>query len=402
MRDTLRVLAFYLVIQAGLLLTMEIVVRIREPHPEELIFEWQAGLGIMPKPHQKKIHTREDASGSEDIEFITNSLGLRGEELDSKAETRIIVFGDSNVEALFSRFENTFPERLRQALSRRGRPKVEVVNAGVIGFGPDQALFLAERYAQTLRPDLMLFVVFADNDFGDLVRNRFFVAEPNGAVVRTTKFPVNDYGLTLEDRWSKPLRLPTYLYRKLGLEAKAQRETNYITSRLGFCEREYQTYVRGDADQINQFGDHYDFDLALFPDQPASQLKVTLMKAVIKEMANFSRKVDVPVALVVLPSVNDLSREVPDMNYTLLERRSTQYDRRRLSRIVLEAASSNQIPALDLYAHWMGIADHYYFPDGDNHWNNEGQRVAADLAADFILSRKLLRARSPRGLAGEQ
>ena len=54
---------------------------------------------------------------------------------------------------------------------------VQVVNAGVAAYGPDQAcLALEADLAAGLDPDLVVLCVFAGNDWGDLLRNKLQLA----------------------------------------------------------------------------------------------------------------------------------------------------------------------------------------------------------------------------------
>jgi hypothetical protein len=96
-----------------------------------------------------------------------------------------MVYGDSNVQARFSSLEDTFSHRLEIGLESRLGTKVDVINAGVIGFGPDQSLLRFIKDADVYRPNVVIFHVFADNDFGDLLRNRLFELAPDGTLVET-------------------------------------------------------------------------------------------------------------------------------------------------------------------------------------------------------------------------
>ena len=99
-------------------------------------------------------------------------MAFRGDELAATNMTRIVVYGDSNVQAVFSTDANTFPEQLESLVSLElGRP-VEVVNAGVIGYGPDHYLLRMTADLPLLQPDLVVITIFADNDLGDLLRHR--------------------------------------------------------------------------------------------------------------------------------------------------------------------------------------------------------------------------------------
>src|SRR6185436_5789593 len=57
---------------------------------------------------------------------------------------------------------------------------VEVINAGVTAYGPDQACLRIEDEVARLDPDLVVLAVFADNDFGDLARDKIFRLDGDG------------------------------------------------------------------------------------------------------------------------------------------------------------------------------------------------------------------------------
>lgn len=95
-----------------------------------------------------------------------NARGLRDREIgyDKSADgARILVLGDSFVEALQVPLEETFTHQLEGLLSDDEHP-VEVINAGVGGWGTDQeAIFFAVegfRY----QPDVVLLFFFPHND----------------------------------------------------------------------------------------------------------------------------------------------------------------------------------------------------------------------------------------------
>ena len=92
---------------------------------------------------------------------------------------RVAVYGDSFVEARFTPIERTFAARLQQVLAEGGRT-VEVVNAGVTGYGPDQSALRMERELPGLAPRLVVLVLYAGNDGGDVVRNRLFRLNAEG------------------------------------------------------------------------------------------------------------------------------------------------------------------------------------------------------------------------------
>ncbi len=104
------------------------------------------------------------------VEFRTpisiNSLGLRGPELgDLPSEGyRILVLGDSFVAGFEVEWGKTFPMLVEQALDRRLDFPVQVINAGVRGYGTDQSLLYYRTHGRRLKPDLVVMVHSGNDD----------------------------------------------------------------------------------------------------------------------------------------------------------------------------------------------------------------------------------------------
>lgn len=107
------------------------------------------------------------------IEFKTpvhiNSLGLRGPEIEDlpPGGRRILVLGDSVVAAFEVAYEHTFVALIEEALNRDAAAPVQVINAGVRGYGTDQTYLYYRERGRLLRPDLVIFF----HSLNDLANN---------------------------------------------------------------------------------------------------------------------------------------------------------------------------------------------------------------------------------------
>ncbi len=103
--------------------------------------------------------------------FRTNSLGLRDAEVGPRdgLTRRILVIGDSFVFGLGVGQDEPFPRLLERRL-RAGGERVEVVNAGVVGYGLEQYDTWLGRLLPRLEPDVVLVSVYAGNDLGSYER----------------------------------------------------------------------------------------------------------------------------------------------------------------------------------------------------------------------------------------
>ena len=104
-------------------------------------------------------------------EFTThvaiNDLGLRDRRTGyakAPGTYRIVLLGDSFVEAVQVRQSDGIAERLEAALNRDATGPVEVVNAGVAAYGTTQEYLLLDHLGPQLQPDLVLLLFFVGND----------------------------------------------------------------------------------------------------------------------------------------------------------------------------------------------------------------------------------------------
>jgi lysophospholipase L1-like esterase len=182
------------------------------------IFQLDDELIYSLKPNQERI-----AKSEEFVEHVTtNSNGLRDDEIRPRDafEKRIIVLGDSMVFGHGVNDDQTFPNQL-EAIYRDEHRAVDVINAGVKGYGTDSAhkFFAVRLQPLSLQPDLVIFAVY-DNDLyllgtieqktPEFIRNRILY----GIVL--SRFVGRDIYSVLPDE--SPQELTEWAARKAFLE----------------------------------------------------------------------------------------------------------------------------------------------------------------------------------------
>jgi len=96
-----------------------------------------------------------------------NALGYRDLDRDEEKPAgvrRIVVLGDSYVEALEVELEDTFPRRLERLLNETAGGRWEVLAFGRGATGPVDQLEVWDRVARGFHPDVVVLAFFAGND----------------------------------------------------------------------------------------------------------------------------------------------------------------------------------------------------------------------------------------------
>lgn len=340
--------------------------------PSEVAFEFHDRYLVALKNSVTKTFP-----GEETISWRSNRDGFRGEELRD-ADSRVMVYGDSNVMARFSSRENSFVGQLGQHLSADLSRDIEMVNAGVVGFGPDQSFLKIQSDLDRFRPDLVVLHIFADNDFGDSVRNRLFDLDAEGRLVETRHPRRPDPRFTGDWPFWSSLFL-VRAYRKIF-------DPYWNASTL---TGDFENYRSGGEQVASHFSDVFDADLALYPDSPQSRAKRALMDAILRELASWVASKDVALVVVVQPATFDLTTNMsPNFeNFASV----ASYRPTNLSSFATASAEAADIPVVNLFEVFRSNdPSELYFKDSDNHWNDRGQALAAREVANFIVENDLL------------
>lgn len=143
------------------------------------LFQLDDELIYSLRPSHGRVATEE--------EFVerahTNAAGLRDGELGPRDafERRIVVLGDSMIFGHGVDDGETFPDRL-EAIYRDENRSIDVINAGIKGYGTDGAykLFTKRLLPLGLDPDLVIFAIYT-NDLHDNIGQPLYTIE-NGSL----------------------------------------------------------------------------------------------------------------------------------------------------------------------------------------------------------------------------
>jgi hypothetical protein len=145
-----------------LVLAAEITLRIVY-HPEFLgtVIQYDPLLGWSLAPNASLVSVDEQRDFRYRIDI--NSLGLRDRELPlvkPRGQRRVAVLGDSFVFGVGVEIG----ERFSDVLDRSLPDDVEVINAGVPGWGTDQEMLFYESFVRKLAPDVVVLTFLGQND----------------------------------------------------------------------------------------------------------------------------------------------------------------------------------------------------------------------------------------------
>ena len=125
----------------------------RTPHP---VLGWslEPGASIMYRTAEFRVSVQYNSKGWRDVEH----------EYDNPSGNyRVLILGDSFMEAYSVPLESSFARRLEAGLSKKGR-NVEVINLGVGGYGTLQEWLAFANEGVKYRPDLVLLGFYTNND----------------------------------------------------------------------------------------------------------------------------------------------------------------------------------------------------------------------------------------------
>jgi hypothetical protein len=352
-------------------------------------------------PNSRQIYRFSAANGGKKVLVVINGEGRRGD-LVSVKRPLVMVYGDSFISAVSSPIKETFVGRLEQRLKGTLVPAPQVINCGVSGYGPDQESLVLEDEIDRLKPRLVIVSIYAGNDFGDLVRNKIYKLDDQKQLKNNDytidSSLVNLFATTKQFSRFYTIRLLQRAWERLwhrdghtvAVKA-APNSDDYLDAWLSESRAEFEEYViNGNNSVRNLFEDHYDADVSLTPNSESSQYKRMLMDRVIGKLKLVTDARSIPLMLVIIPAALDV---VDNYSISVDTRKYPEYSRSELTDIVEEIARKRQLPYVNLFSPFRkhGAGSLYYVTDND-HWNLEGQGLAAGLVADYIMNKGLLHA----------
>ena len=356
-------------------------------------------------PGAERINVLPPAEGGTVIRYRINSQGFRGAELAPPGEsTRVLVYGDSFIQGDFSPTGETFTDQLQGRLATQMGKRVEVVNAGVAGYGPDQELRRMKDELPALKPDLVIVAIYAGNDFGDLLRDKLFRLASDGSLQDNPAEYLDDAIATdMKRSRSEPIlrkiarAAAARLFRRPGsafVTGREERRAMVNADRKQGIDEYRQYVIEGDNAVHDLYVDPYNADVSLTPTSESARYKIAMMEQIMRRMGATAAINNTALVFLLIPSPIDVadehgSGEIDPLKYP-------EYERSRLTDILEQICQRNGLHAVNLFAPFRERgADDLYFKGYDDHWNARGQAYAAQLMSEFLSAHHLLGIPSP-------
>jgi lysophospholipase L1-like esterase len=333
----------------------------------------------------------------EDHEFVVpiriNSQRRRDVEPDAAKPAdvfRVLVLGDSFIEALQVPLEDTFSRQLEAALeAAMGKGAVRVSSMGVSGYGTASQTLYYEQTGRELDPDVVLLAFYPGND----VRNNSPALEPllrpvygsDGALERVAMVGKEDTRMQADRGilW----RLQSYQYARKILLTKQPRLAALLAD-LGLLKRQA---VRDTATNAE-----VPIDYGVFAANPSAEWEEA-WKHTERLLARLSRDVENDggrFAIVIVTARDhvypDAWARVLDANPTMRER---EWDLDAPELRVVEWCKEKAIPCIRLSPTFVAHAKqgeplHFTY---DGHWTPKGHALAARTVAASLEQAGLLK-----------
>ncbi|MBN1219996.1 MAG: hypothetical protein JXM69_13800 [Anaerolineae bacterium] len=360
------------------------------------LFACHSTLGWTGKPNYHDVY--QDSVFRQELVF--NSLGMHDTEhrTDKDPGTfRILMLGDSFVHAIQVSETETAHQLLENSLNENtetGR-HVEVISQGVVNWGTNQQLVSYREQGRRFQPDLVLLMFYIGNDFVDNLPGNVLTIDgvncyaPYFALCNNTLHPA-------------PL---IYAPGISGIDNNCSPVRRAMINTLGWFYQHSRLYQQIEPLLVarwprEQFGRNHPLQFAALylPDQESELEQAYLItQATIAQLqqevetdgSQFAVALIGPWAAIQLASLSSAEQDI------FLKENPTfaKADINRPNQRMADFLSSQRIPFIDLTRPMIETLTHDGTPLyllGEGHWTVAGNRVAADILAQWLVHSGLL------------
>jgi hypothetical protein len=287
----------------------------------------------------------------------TNALGMRGPQLQDKAldDIRVLALGDSFTLGLQVDHADTWASKLGQRLSESLSTRVEVLNAGMVGYGTRQATRRLEELASVTEADAAILLFYLGNDLRDNIRY------PRLKQARLAPPPQNPPPEPPQTKdWQRALARGSHLVAHL----LAWMQTRSVAD--DFRLMEYQDEMRPYVDPGRLEG--------LIP----------LTKTALQDFGRSCKNAGIPCMIVLAPPAYAVHTDRLSATFEAFGLDPSAVDLDAPAKAVIKAAPIG-MPVLDLSSSMRAVAaERAMYLTFDPHWSAQGHAVAAEIMTTAV------------------
>lgn len=310
-------------------------------------------------------------------EIAVNSLGFRGPEPAEPADpdrTRILVLGDSFIEAAQVAWPDSMSSRLAAELAAEGRA-VEVLSAGVSGWGTDDVVEYLSTEGMALEPDVLIVVVTIYNDVLDNLGEEFHRLKDGRLQAH------DDSRMTWADHLS--LRIKSYWSSHFHLYQLVRRASGRAAT--------------GDA--FANLQSHW-VDLLKRRPEPAIEYGYALSEALLDEADQLATRSGARLVVVLIPMREQLSAARAEAFLAAHGVDPGEIDLEAPQKRFTAWGAERGVVVVDLLEAFREVersGGGATYVEGDGHWNERGHAIAGQVVADALIEQgQLAPSPSPR------
>jgi len=304
-------------------------------------------------------------------EIRINSFGMRDREHKVKKQDgvfRILLLGDSFMEAYQVRFEDSFPHLLEAFLGKRVPFPVEVINASVSGWGTDDQLTYLLRYGTKASPNLILVALTLHNDVSDNLLEKFHFMKDNRLYEQPRQdIPLDDFVL---------MRVKGFLARNLHL-------VQLIRFYLNLHE----------ANKAGKALDAHVANLISHTSNDRMRLGWDMTHQLLQKTKSTGEGIGARLVVCLLPLWIQVSNERLSQFVRSQDLDMKQIRLENPQQIMKDWGRRTGVEIIDLlpgFRQWVESGQLDLVLGFDEHWNEAGHRLAALIVSEELIGRKLL------------
>jgi hypothetical protein len=293
-----------------------------------------------------------------------------------KDVVRILGLGDSYSIYLKDKGKN-YNNFLQQKYLAKSKGGVEIINAGMEAMGPGYYWHILRKYGDLFKPDLVLVGFFVGNDFQEaefFVYIGNFISEPKDMMKRYSKYYQFDH-------WRLYRLLKNKYVRYREAEKRKQEAKTLPPQQIGTFSQD--TFLEIEKKKSWIFDKNH---------QDRLQQKWDECSAIILKMKDWCDRRKVKLVIAILPDQFQVDQELREAVLAGYKNPARQnLDLSYPDNLIMNFCRAHDINCLDLLGPFQERGkSRPLYALRDTHWNEAGNRLAADLIFQYLEENHLL------------